>query len=153
MAEGQIRITISGNVGEKDLGGSPKTSPDADVKPKGKLAKDDKDVLFFIFAQQMYQQAQKVGIRAINNVGNLTGDYILQSRINNAMSAAQFFGGLFVAAKFGPVGLGIFAISTAVDEGLKQYEYALNVEKAKIQREYIINKNGQALRDNSRGGF
>jgi hypothetical protein len=156
MAEGQIKITITGNVGEKDLGagdgGSPKPiTPDADSKGKGD--KDDKDTLFFIFAQQMYQQAQRIGTRAINNVGNLTGDYILQSRVNNTLSAISFFGGLVVAAKLGPVGLAVWGISTAVDEGLKQYEFALNQEKARIQKEYLANKNGQALRDNSRGGF
>jgi hypothetical protein len=152
MADGEIKITITGNIGKKDVGGSPQSDTASDES--GTVAKESaKNTAFFIFAQQMYQQAQKVGMRAINNVGNLTGDYILQSRVNTAMNAVSFFGGLLVAAKLGPVGLGVWAVSTAVDEGLRQFEFAANQEKAKIQRDFILNKNGQALRDNSRGGF
>jgi hypothetical protein len=154
MAEGQIKITITGNVGEKDIG-SAGAGESAMPQTQTPAAKPDaaQNTAFFILAQQVSSQIQKIAIRGINNVGNLTGDYVLQSRVNTAMSAVSFFGGLAVAAKLGPVGLSLWAISTAVDEGLKQYEFALNQEKARVQRQYINAKNGEALRDNSRGGF
>jgi hypothetical protein len=152
MAEGEIKITITGNVGEKDIGTAGEgTSADAKTSA-GKKDKEEKTA-FFILASQVSSQVQKIGNYAVNNVGNLTGDYILQSRVNTVVGAVSFFGGLVVAAKLGPVGLAVWGISTGVSEVMKQYDFATSMEKARVNREYLLIKNGEALRDNSRGGF
>lgn len=154
MAEGEIKITITGNVGEKDLGTAGAGAgglPHAQT-PTGK-SDAAQNTAFFVLAQQVTSQVQKIGNYAISNVGNLTGDYVLQSRTNSAVGAISFFGGLLVAAKLGPVGLAVWAVSTGVSEAIKQYDVAVTLEKGRINKQYLMTKNGEVLRDNSRGGF
>jgi hypothetical protein len=156
MADGEIRITIEGNIGEKDIGGStgkkPQMPESSAESPAGKN-EFIKNAAFFAFATQIEGQLKRVGQAAINNVGNLTGDYILQNRINTALNVANFASGFFVAASAGPAGLATWAVSTTVGEGLRQLEYAVQMEKARTNQQYLLSKNGEVLRDNSRGGF
>lgn len=159
MAEGEIKITISGNVGEKDIASRSGTAgqkpqlPEAAGETSAGKNEFAKNAAFFAFASTMQSQLRKIGSRGISNIGNLTGDYILQDRINTAINIVNFASGFGIAAATGPIGLAAWAISTSVNEGLRQVEYAIQMEKAKTNQEYLLSKNGQVLRDNSRGGF
>jgi hypothetical protein len=160
MATGEIKITISGNVGEKDIeasrGGRSGVAPQLPETGEASAAgKNDllKNAAFFAFASQIQSQMTKIGMRAINNIGNLTGDYILQDRVNTAINAVNFAAGFGVAAAAGPAGLAAWALATGVNEGLRQLEFSIQMEKARVNQSYLISKNGEVLRDNSRGGF
>jgi len=159
MADGEIRITIEGNIGEKDIakysgsGGQKPQLPEASAESSAGKNEFIKNAAFFAFATQIESQLKRVGQTAINNIGNLTGDYILQDRVNTALRVANFASGFTLAASAGPAGLATWAISTTVGESLRQLEYAVQMEKARTNQQYLLNKNGEVLRDNSRGGF
>jgi hypothetical protein len=159
MSQGEIKITISGNVGEKDIANNNKAKaipspnlPEAtgSTQVQSTLAQN---AAFFAFASTIQNQIKRVANTAVNNIGNLTGDYILQNRVNTAINIAQFTAGFAVAATQGPVGLSIWGISTSFTEIFKQADFAIQMEKARINQNYLLSKNGQVLRDSSRGGF
>lgn len=159
MAEGEIKITIEGNVGEKDIakysgsGGQKPQLPESGAESPAGQSEFLKNASFFAFASQIKSQLTRVGQSAINNIGNLTGDYILQNRVNTAINIANFASGFVLAASAGPAGLATWAVSTTVGETLRQFEYAVQMEKARTNQQYLLSKNGDVLRDNSRGGF
>jgi hypothetical protein len=160
MSNGEIKITISGNVGEKDIeaargGGSgiAPQMPESSTESAAGRNELIKNAAFFAFASQIKSQVSKIGMRSVNNIGNLTGDYILQDRVNTAINAVNFASGFGVAAAAGPAGLAAWALTTSVSEGLRQLEFSIQMEKARANQQYLISKNGEVLRDNSRGGF
>lgn len=110
------------------------TGFDSPVAPKAN--KKAKDSVTKLMALQMGKQALGYGL---SNYGNLTGDYIGQARLNDALNAAGMIG----TALTGPVGLAVVAGQVAI-AGFNRY--------ADVQKSKVISQNMQARVGISIGG-
>ena len=80
---------------------------------------------------------------AASQVGNMTGNYILQSQINNAISIVGYAGTIAVGGWVG-------VATVATDIGIKALTYDIDLRKAKAQANYLMQTRGGILNDNSR---
>jgi hypothetical protein len=78
-----------------------------------------------------------------SQIGNMTGNYILQSQINNAISIVGYAGTIAVG---GWVGLA----TVVTDIGIKSLTYDIDLRKANAQANYLAQVRGGILNDNSR---
>lgn len=81
------------------------------------------------------QMAGKVANTALQNFGNLTGDYVMQQNIQSAISEATSIAG---AVALGPIGVGIYAL----DKVLQGYNYISGLKRserdAKFKQERVF---------------
>jgi hypothetical protein len=163
MAEGEIKIIITGNVGEETLGSMPKggagnvptpNTPAAVTQSSSAGRNLLQQGAFFAFANVVKGTVDKSARYVIGNIGNVTGDYIAQTKVNQTLGGISFLAGgvtSFVAG--GPVGLAIWATTTVVSEVFEQIDFQMMLEKGRITTQYYRSKVGDVLRDNSRGGM
>lgn len=78
-----------------------------------------------------------------SQIGNMTGNYILQSQINNAISIVGYAGTIAVGGWVG-------AATVVVDIGIKALTYDIDLRKANAQANYLMKMRGGILNDNSR---
>lgn len=165
MAEGEIKIIITGNVGEKDIDPMPQgggqgsipspNTPAAVAQSRGGVGRSlVQQGAFFAFANVVKGTVEKSARYVIGNVGNITGDYINQTKINQTLGGISFLaGGVTAAVAGGPVGLAIWAATTVVSEAFEQVDFRMMLEKNRLTTNFYRSKVGDVLRDNSRGGF
>ena len=80
---------------------------------------------------------------AASQVGNVTGNYILQSQINNAITITGYAGQIAVGGWWG-------VLSVATDVGIKAFSYETDRAKANTQANYLAQSRGGLLNGNSR---
>lgn len=80
---------------------------------------------------------------AASQIGNMTGNYILQSQINNAISIVGYAGTIAVGGWVG-------AATVVADIGIKALTYDIDLRKANAQANYLMKTRGGILNDNSR---
>ena len=78
-----------------------------------------------------------------SQVGNITGNYILQNTIDTAITITGYATTIAVGGWVG-------AASVAVDVGLKAFNYEIDKSKANAQANYLAQTRGGLLNGNSR---
>jgi hypothetical protein len=140
MAEGKLYITITDDRG--DGGGTPTPKPDG-----AKEKKSNDDTIGRYIEHEMFHLVKSQATQFVNfslgNIGNFTGDYITQRRVNEtkqAISGLMNIGMTTIAgAKYGPYGaiagfaIGVISqmtgsvydvISSTVENSKTNYELA-----------------------------
>ena len=70
--------------------------------------------------------AKKVATTALNNYGNITGDYVGQQNIQTLIGEASALG---AAIALGPAGIAMYA----VDKGLQAYNYVSQIKRSEAE--------------------
>ena len=101
------------------------------------------------------QAVVAVGKRALqfgaNQVGNITGNYLMQNQINNAVQALGWASQLAVGfATGGAVGGVVSAIAIAGEIGINAANYTVELNKRNREAEYLRIIRGGILNANSR---
>lgn len=157
MAEdGKIYIVITderGKAGDPGLD----TIPSDDSKKEKKSGLDYAKHRFFNFVES---QAKQFVMYNINNVGNFTGDYIAQRKIQETVQFASILGNIGMAtiagAKYGApgaiAGFTIAIAGTAINAGLSEYSQWISNRKINYSIDRLRERSGlnQSL-DGSRG--
>ena len=89
----------------------------------------------------------------IANVGNLTGDYIMQQQLETAASIVE--DATMVVSGFAAGGIygGIIAIAgVAIKQGMNTASFFIDVYKSNINQDLLRQRSGNSLIDGSRGG-
>lgn len=107
-----------------------------------------------VFANLAISQAKKVGQFAVSNVGNFTGDYVLQRNIQQAMSIVGDLSSIAVGALAGGwVGAIVATAGIVVGNTLEMVGIAQNIKKENYQSNYIKERGGDVYNDGSRGTY
>lgn len=101
------------------------------------------------------QAVVAVGKRALqfgaNQVGNITGNYLMQNQINNAVQGIGWASQLVVGfATGGVVGGVVSAIAIAGEIGINAANYTIELNKRNRDAEYLQTIRGGILNANSR---
>lgn len=101
------------------------------------------------------QAVVAVGKRALqfgaNQVGNITGNYLMQNQINNAVQSIGWASQLAVGfATGGVVGGVVSAIAIAGEIGINAANYTIELNKRNRDAEYLQTIRGGILNANSR---
>lgn len=105
-----------------------------------------------LFAHQMIGEAKQIANYAVSNVGNFTGDYILQDRINTTMEMlgdAMTLGTAFVSG--GPLGVAIAATGIGLKKTLQAVSTFRNDTLAQRNIDLMIARSGNSTKNGSRG--
>jgi len=142
MKDGKIYIVVT-----DDPSGGQGTPPES--KPKKK--KDSKEILAHWARDKVISETKQLINTAvnfqINNIGNFTGNYLVQANIQETISAARSIAGIgtaaaagFVATAGNPLGAVIGASIAILNTGISygQQIYLQSVQQAKADRELAI---------------
>lgn len=156
MAEndGKIYIIIT----DEQSGGGKKPEKTPEEKKEERKQKESSFIKhqFYNFVES--QAKQFVGY-AINNIGNLTGNYITQNNIQATLNLANTLKGIglstLVGAKYGPVGaaagLVLSVISTGINYAYADFSYGVQVKQQNRQVKELQKLSGlDALTNGSR---
>ena len=132
MAEREIIIPITLAVSESGEGGNvetlstdsqlPQNEQDKKSKQKGKDASDKANPANAIIAKAIGETLSL----ALNNLGDITGNYVEAQNIQAAVSEGAKIGS---AIQLGPAGLAIYAI----DKTVQGYNYIASIKKSEKQ--------------------
>ncbi len=75
------------------------------------------------------QMAKKVATTALNNYGNITGDYTTQQNIQTAIGEAAALG---TAVAMGPAGIALYA----VDKVVQAFDYVARLKRSEIEANF-----------------
>ena len=104
-----------------------------------------------VFANVAFNNIRQVVNYSVSNVGNFTGDYIMQAQMQNIMSVVGDITTLGAGIAAGPVGIGVAIAGLTVKYGL-QIATEINTERHNnIQYEYMLARSGNAVLNGSRG--
>ena len=156
MNDGKLYIIISdrpdaAGTGALDLEGSSPTNA------KDKSGMDYASHRFFNF---MEAQAKKFVMYNVNNIGNFTGNYVAQRRVNEVVELVNILSNIGMAtlagAKYGPagvvVGAAIAVAGTAINAGYETFSQRLENAKTNYNIEQLKRKSGLNIyMDGSRG--
>lgn len=107
-----------------------------------------------VFANLAISQAKKVGQFAVSNVGNFTGDYVLQRNIQQGMAIVGDLSSIAVGALAGGwVGAIVATAGIVVGNTLEAVGIAQNIKKENYQSNFIKERGGDVYNDGSRGTY
>lgn len=105
-----------------------------------------------IFAHQMLGTAKQIVSYAANNVGNYTGDYIQQSKINQGLETVSDLATISAGIMAGGWVGGIVAVAGITTKKVFQYiTDTRNDILAERDREYMLARSGNSTTNGSRG--
>lgn len=157
--DGKLYIIISDKRDDDGNGGN---TP-ADTTPKESNKKSSQSIITHQFYNFIIGQAKQFVNYNIQNVGNFTGDYISQRKVNEAVQGLNItmnIGGAFVSGTMmsggNPiVGAAFAAIATAgiaVNAGYQSYTQRFETARANYNIEQLRRKSGlNVYLDGSRG--
>lgn len=158
--DGKIYITISDKrFGQNKAEADEQNKIDKEKKTDGESAFDK-----YINHQVMHlarQQVTKFVHFSLGNIGNFTGDYVTQQRVNDLIASAQGFINIGTAtiagAKAGGwvgaiIGFVVGTVTEVASSAYSTYEKLINNKKTNYQIEQLRERAGlNALLDGSRG--
>ena len=102
----------------------------------------------------MKSQARQIISYGISQYGNLTGDYIGQRNIKNAISVVTDITTIGIATgKYGLPGFIAASIAEVGKIGTQYISYTLDIRKQNIQAEFMRERAGSTLGSGSRGTY
>lgn len=101
------------------------------------------------------QAIVSMGKRTLNygasQYGNMTGNYIMQNTVENAIQGIGYASSILVALKTGGTAGGAVAtLAVATEIGLGVVSYSINTNRSNQQANYLMNIRGGILNDKSR---
>lgn len=123
-----------------------------EVQEQQASTRAEKIAVTSIFANQMMNVGKQIVNYSINNVGNLTGDYIVQSQINQALDVFSDIATIGTGfATGGWIGGVVAATGVAIKKGVQFFQEEQDIRKANRQSAYLRERTGNATTNNSRG--
>jgi hypothetical protein len=105
----------------------------------------------YLIGQAVVQLGKRALSYGSSMVGNVTGNYIMQNKIDNAVAIAGYAGQIGVGfATGGVVGGVVSAIAVAGQIGINAANYEIDRTKANAQANYLMQQRGGILNDYSR---
>ena len=134
------------------------TAGEGQEQQETKLSKEQKKQLSIatMFAHQMINQMQSAIRTDIGRIGEKTGNYIQQSNINGALEVvsdmASIASGIVLSVStYNPVPAIMAIASVGIKTGQKYYDIAEEQRHATYQRDYLLERSGNATTNGSRG--
>lgn len=105
------------------------------------------------FYNFMESQAKQAVMYSLHNIGNFTGDYITQRRVNESLQAVNIISNIAIAGiSAGPVGAAIAAGSTLITAGFNELTNVINYTKISHNIDVLRKRSGLNIyEDGSRG--
>ena len=133
MDDGKLYIIVTDQL----PGGSPDPGTQPDKKEKKEKDSTLEDFATHQFFNLIENQAKQAVSSTLGNIGNLTGDYVAQQQVNNAMGFVNIIEKLGIAAiagsKFGAPGsliaVSVVAISETISAGWNEVQGYLQNKK------------------------
>ena len=98
--------------------------------------------------------AKQAIMYGISQYGDMTGDYVGQRQIQNAISAAGDMIGIAMAGiRYGAVGLAVALSAKTVSTSMQLRSFIIDVKKQNIQAEFMRERAGSTLGSGSRGTY
>jgi hypothetical protein len=105
----------------------------------------------YLIGQAVVQLGKRGLSYGASQIGNLTGNYILQNKVDNAITIAGYAGQIGVGiATGGAVGGIVATIAVAGQIGINAFNYETDKIKANAQANYLMQQRGGILNDYSR---
>ena len=105
----------------------------------------------FMIGQAVVQLGKQTLSYGSSMIGNVTGNYILQNKIDNAVQIVGYAGQIGVGfATGGVVGGVVSAIAVAGQIGMSAVNFEIERTKANAQASYLMQQRGGLLNDKSR---
>lgn len=105
----------------------------------------------YLVGQAVVQLGKRTLSYGASQIGNLTGNYILQNKVDNAITIAGYVGQIGVGiATGGWVGGVVSAIAVAGQIGVSAFNYETDRIKSNAQANYLMQQRGGILNDYSR---
>lgn len=141
----QVKIRIESGINQSGVGNASAVGTKSDSEKNKVSAKS-------IFAHQMVATAKQTMNYAVNNIGNFTGNYIMQSQIQNALDMVGDASTLVMGAvSSGAVGLAVAAVGIATKKTFEIVSSVRNDTLSERQRAYMMERSGNATKNGSRG--
>lgn len=158
-ADGKIYILITDKLPGGDTPG-PAPEPTEPETEK----KSDKELFEHWAKTRLLNEAKSLAMKSVmytmNNIGNFTGNYVLQAKMNETVAIVQGLSGIamttIAGAKYGPVGaaigLGIGVLNTSASAVLRDISASVQNKKTNYEIEQLRVRAGlNSLIDGSRG--
>lgn len=121
-----------------------------------KKQQDKRISIATMFAHQMIGQMESIFKTELGRVGDKTGDYIAQEGINSTLDVISSLGAIATGAAtsistMNPVPVIMAVVSVAVKTGQKYYGISEQQRHARYQREFLLERSGNATTNGSRG--
>ena len=105
----------------------------------------------YLVGQAVVQLGKRTLSYGASQIGNLTGNYILQNKVDNAVTIAGYIGQIGVGfATGGWVGGVVSTIAVAGQIGISAFNYETDRAKSNAQANYLMQQRGGILNDYSR---
>lgn len=105
----------------------------------------------FMVGQAVVQLGKRALSYGAGQYGNITGNYIMQNKIDNAISIVGYAGQIGVGiATGGAIGGVVSAIAVAGQIGMSAVSYEVDRVKTNAQANYLMQQRGGLLNANSR---
>lgn len=105
----------------------------------------------YLIGQAVVQLGKRTLEYGSSMVGNITGNYIMQNKIDNAVAIAGYAGQIGIGfATGGVVGGVVSAIAVAGQIGINAANYEIDRTKANARANYLMQQRGGILNDYSR---
>lgn len=105
----------------------------------------------FVIGQAVVNQGKRILMTGLAQYGNLTGNYIMQNKISNAITIAGY--GSTIATGFatgGVVGGVVSTLGVIVDIGTSVASFEVDRSKSNAEANYLMQQRGGLLNANSR---
>ena len=107
-----------------------------------------------IFANLAVSQAKRITNYAIANIGNFSGDYVLQRNIQQTMDLIGSASTIVMGAVAGGIpGLIVATVGVGINYALEAVSVATNIKKENYQAAFIRERGGDVYNDGSRGTY
>lgn len=104
-----------------------------------------------LFAHKMVATAKQTVNYAVNNIGNFTGDFVLQDRIQEVVDGVSELATIGVAFATNPVAGAVAVAGLGIKTTLKAVTDYRNDVIAERDRSYLLARSGNATKNGSRG--
>ena len=109
-----------------------------------------------VFVRQTMGQMKSVFMKDLSRIGERTGDYIKQANINGSLEVvndiASIASGIALSVTtYNPVPAIMAVASVGIKIGQKYYDIAEEQRHASFQREFLLERSGNATTNGSRG--
>lgn len=134
--------------------GAELTGDGKEIQEKTNAVSKEKAAMIGVFSHVAIAQAKKITQFAVSNVGNFTGDYVLQYNTQQLMSIIGDITSIGIGALAGgiPGALAVFT-GIAINNTLETIGIAQNIKKENYQANFIKERGGDVYNDGSRGTY
>jgi len=144
MASTRVRIEAG-----SELAGDGK-----EIQEKSNAVSSEKAAMIGVFSHVAIAQAKKMVQFSVSNIGNFSGDYVMQRNVQQAMSIVGDIVSIGVGAAAGGVVGAVGAMTgVLINNMLESIGIAQNIKKENYQSNFIKERGGDVYNDGSRGTY